>query len=394
MTEEPIETDRALYATGFLQNTADQLVRRFINLLAIAVGATVDQLGLLNASSMLASNLLQVLFGRVADAHGKKRLIAAGRVLNGLALAALLLVETPGWVVTLVLAASVFTSMAVPSWNSLLGDYTTDSNRGQVIGKVNSVSYAGGLAAMAAAFLISVNQSGPVTRASYTPIIIIASASSLAAGFTSLILKEHEPRGGESLHLGEVLSNPPMKRFLLLVFLYHVGSSIAMPLFPYIMTAKLHLTVWQVALTSITNMLAGAISQPYVGRLLDRLGRKHILAFSRMALASSCLVYPLASSWTHIAAVEAVSGLAISSWFSAQSTYMIDLAPRRLRATYLASSMASIGVATFIGSNIGGQLVQNLLDGSLSAVETGLYLGGALRILLGGLFLTINEGRD
>jgi DHA1 family multidrug resistance protein-like MFS transporter len=393
MTEEPLKTDKTLYATGFLQNFGDQLIQRFINLLAIAVGATVEQLGTLNATRMLASNLFQVLFGRIADRHGKRRLIAAGRILNGLTLAAILLADTPGWVVSLVIAASIFTSMAIPSWNGLLGDYTTESRRGEVIGRVNSVSYIGGLAAMVTAFLISVNQSGPITRASYTPVMVMASAASILAGITSLFLKEHEPRGGEAMNLTEVLSNPDLKRFLGLVFLYHIGSSIAMPLFPYIMAAKLKLSVWQVAVTSITNMLAAVLSQPYVGKLLDRLGRKRILAFSRMAMASSCLIYPVASSWVHIAAVEAISGLAISSWLSAQSTYMIDIAPRKLRATYLASSMAFIGVATFIGSNLGGQLVQNVLGGSLAAVETGLYLGGALRLVLGVLFLTINEKR-
>jgi len=393
MTEEPLKTDRTLYATGFLQNFGDQLIQRFINLLAIAVGATVEQLGTLNATRMLASNLFQVLFGRIADRHGKRKLIAAGRILNGLTLAAVLLADTPGWVVSLVIAASIFTSMAIPSWNGLLGDYTTESRRGEIIGKVNSVSYVGGLVAMVTAFLISVNQSGPITRASYTPVMVLASAASILAGITSLFLKEHEPRGGEAMNLSEVLSNPDLKRFLCLIFIYHVGSSIAMPLFPYIMAAKLKLSVWQVAVTSITNMMAAVLSQPYVGKLLDRLGRKRILAFSRMAMASSCLIYPVASSWVHIAAVEAISGLAISSWLSAQSTYMIDIAPRKLRATYLASSMAAIGVATFIGSNLGGQLVQNVLGGSLAAVETGLYIGGALRLVLGVLFLTINEKR-
>ena len=394
MTEETLKTDRTLYATGFLQNFGDQLIQRFINLLAIAVGATVEQLGTLNATRMLASNLFQVLFGRIADRHGKRKLIAAGRILNGLTLAAILLADTPGWVVSLVIAASIFTSMAIPSWNGLLGDYTTESRRGEVIGKVNSVSYIGGLVAMVTAFLISVNQSGPITRVSYTPVMVLASAASILAGITSFFLKEHEPRGGEAMNLAEVLSNPDLKRFLCLIFIYHVGSSIAMPLFPYIMAAKLKLSVWQVAVTSITNMMAAVLSQPYVGKLLDRLGRKRILAFSRMAMASSCLIYPVASSWVHIAAVEAISGLAISSWLSAQSTYMIDIAPRKLRATYLASSMAVIGVATFIGSNLGGQLVQNVLGGSLAAVETGLYIGGALRLLLGVLFLTINEKRD
>ncbi len=394
MTEEALKPDKTLYTTGFLQNFGDQLIQRFINLLAIAVGASVNQLGLLNATRMLASNLFQVVFGRIADRYGKKKLIATGRILNGLTLAAILLVDTPNWVVNLVIAASIFTSMAIPSWNSLLGDYTTESRRGEVIGRVNSVSYIGGLVAMVTAFLISVNQTGSVTRASYTPVMILASGASLITGVTALFLKEQEPKPGESLNLAEVMGNPDLKRFLGLVFLYSIGSSVAMPLFPYIMAAKLQLTVWQVAVTSITNMLAAVLSQPYVGKLLDKLGRKRILVFSRMAMASSCLIYPIASSWVHIALVEAISGLAISSWLSAQSTYMIDIAPRKLRATYLASSMAAIGVATFIGSNLGGLIVQNVLGGSLAAVETGLYIAGALRIILGVLFLTIKEKRD
>jgi MFS family permease len=166
-----------------------------------------------------------------------------------------------------------------------------------------------------------------------------------------------------------------------------------MPLFPYIMAQKLHLTVWQVALTSITNALVGAISQNYIGPTLDRVGRKQVLTLSRVVMASSCLIYPIATNWTHIALVEAISGLGIASWLSAQSTYIIDIAPQRLRATYLASSMAAIGVATFIGSNLGGFIVQNILGGSLEAIQTGLIAAGILRLILGSTYMTIKETR-
>ena len=166
-----------------------------------------------------------------------------------------------------------------------------------------------------------------------------------------------------------------------------------MPLFPYIISEKLHLTVWQVALTSITNTLIGAISQQKVGPILDKVGRRQVLTFSRMIMAGSCLIYPFATHWTHIAFVEALSGLGIASWLSSQSTYIIDIAPQRLRATYLASSMAAIGVATFIGSNLGGQIVQNILGGELAAVQTGLIAAGILRLILGLAYMTVPETR-
>jgi len=394
MHEEPLKPNKPLKATAFLQQYSDQLIQRYINLLAIATGATVDQLGFLNATRILSINLFQLLFGGIADRIGKKPLIITGRTLNAAALLAILTIEAPSMVINLVILASIATSMAIPSWNSLLGDYTTNTRRGETIAKINSIAYLGGLTAMTTAFLISIRDTAATTRQSYTPIIILAAAASLLGAATALLLQEKPAvQTKQPLNLTQILQDKPLTRFLLLTFLYTLGSSIAMPLFPYILTEKLHLTVWQVALTSITNTLIGAISQQKIGPILDRVGRRQVLTFSRMIMAGSCLIYPFATHWTHIAFVEALSGLGIASWLSSQSTYIIDIAPQRLRATYLASSMAAIGVATFIGSNLGGQIVQNILGGELAAVQTGLIAAGILRLILGLAYMTVPETR-
>lgn len=391
---QPLKPNKPLKATAFLQQYSDQLIQRYINLLAIATGATVDQLGYLNATRILSINLFQLLFGGIADRIGKKPLIITGRTLNTAALLAILYVEAPSMVINLVILASIATSMAIPSWNSLLGDYTTNTRRGETIAKINSIAYIGGLTAMTTAFLISIRDTTATTRQSYTPIIILAAAASLLGAATALLLKEKPAiQTKQPLNLTKILQDKPLTRFLLLTFLYTLGSSIAMPLFPYILTEKLHLTVWQVALTSITNTLIGAISQQKIGPILDRVGRRQVLTLSRMIMAGSCLIYPFATHWTHIAFVEALSGLGIASWLSSQSTYIIDIAPQRLRATYLASSMAAIGVATFIGSNLGGQIVQNILGGELAAVQTGLIAAGILRLILGLAYMTVPETR-
>jgi MFS family permease len=394
MHEEPLKPNKQLHATAFLQQFSDQLIQRYINLLAIATGATVDQLGFLNATRILSINLFQLLFGGIADRIGKKPLIITGRTLNAVALLVILTVEAPTSVINLVILASIATSMAIPSWNSLLGDYTTDTKRGEIIAQVNSIAYLGGLAAMTTAFLISIRDTAATTRSSYTPIILLAAAASLLGALTALLLREKPViKTREPQNISEILQDKPLTRFLLLTFLYTLGSSIAMPLFPYILSEKLRLTVWQVALTSITNTLVGSLSQRKVGPLLDHIGRRKILAASRMMMAGSCLIYPFATNWTHIALVEAISGFGIASWLSSQSTYIIDIAPQRLRATYLASSMAAIGVATFIGSNLGGQIVHNILGGQLAAVQTGLIAAGILRLILGLAYLTVPETR-
>ena len=94
---------------------------------------------------------------------------------------------------------------------------------------------------------------------------------------------------------------------------------------------------------------------------MDRIGRRPVIIFSRVATASSCFVYAFATDWIQIVAVEAFIGIALAAWLSGQSTYILDLAPQRLRATYLAMSMTAVGVSTFIGSYTTGALAQTYL---------------------------------
>ena len=66
-------------------------------------------------------------------------------------------------------------------------------------------------------------------------------------------------------------------------------------------------------------------------------------------MVTSYIVYPFWTSWLHIMAVEAFIGVAFTAWTSGQSAYLINLAPLKLRVTYLAASMTVIGVSNFLG---------------------------------------------
>jgi len=93
--EKPLRTSAALAATGAAQSFSDTIIDRFIGTIAVAAGASVAEAGLINGSRQLSLNLPQIIFGRVADSLGKRRVIAAGRLLNAAALAALVLVDAP-----------------------------------------------------------------------------------------------------------------------------------------------------------------------------------------------------------------------------------------------------------------------------------------------------------
>jgi MFS family permease len=393
--EEPLKISRPLVLTGGFQVFADQLYNRFIQLLAIAVGATVDQLGILNAVKSVASNILQIFFGRLADRFGKRRFIATGRFLNGAILAAIIVIEAPEWLIPLIVLCSIFVSMALPSWNSLLGDYAPEGRRGEVIGRINSLTQIGGLTAMLIALFISLSQLGPSSRTSYLPVMAMASGASILSGvFVLLTQEKHHNQVGTTLDFSRLLNDVKLRRYFVLNTFYGVGMAFAWPLFPFIITEKLGMPVWQVAVLAITETAANIVTQRFAGRFMDTVGRRPIIVFSRMVMALAPLSYALATSWLHIVIAEVFLGMGMGAWMGSESTYVIDLAPGQLRATYLAASATAFGLASFAGSLLGSYITEHVLtSGGINAINTGLLISAFLRVVLGFAYVAAFESR-
>jgi MFS family permease len=389
--EEPLKKTRLLMATGFTQMFSDSLNNRFNNLLVAAAGSTVNQMGFLQGAKSLSANLFQLVFGRLADHYGKKKLIAGGRILNASAIAALLLFDAPDPLIWLVILSSFFNSMSLPSWSSLLGDYTSETNRGETIGLINSVSQLGSFIAMLIAFTISLGQEGDTITASFTVVLSMAAAASLLSGVMALFTEEKPPRGtSRSLQLDKLLKDPRLTRYLALNFMYGIGMSFAWPLFPMVITHRLHMKVWQISTLSIASSLMSMLTQRRMGAYMDRIGRRPIVVLSRVMMAVAPAAYALATEWWHVAVAELFLGLGMAAWQSSESTYVIDLAPGDLRATYLASSTAAFGFASFIGSNLGGFIIDTFFAG-LEGLNQGLFISSALRVVFGLAYLTMTE---
>ena len=383
--DEPLETNRVLTWTGFIRMFGDSLNHRYNNLLVSIAGASVNQMGFLQGGKSLFGNLTQLLFGQMADRYGKKRFIAAGQFLNAAAILALLFFEKPNWLILWVLVSSFANSMTRPGWSSLLGDYTNDKNRGEIIGKINSFAQMGSFVAMLVALGVSFNQVGETTRDSFTVVLILAAVASLAGGLLVLFVQEKPPEGKAlQLDLKRLFSDPRLTRYLALNFIYGMGMSFAWPLFPYVITDKLKMTVWQVATLSLSSSAVSTLTQRRLGGFMDTVGRKPIIVMSRMMMAIAPIAYVFAGKWYHITIAELFLGVGMAAWMISESTYVIDLAPGDLRATYLASSMTAFGIATFIGSNVGGYVVDNFLSSTgFTGINQGLLISAGLRVVFG-----------
>jgi len=157
-----------------------------------------------------------------------------------------------------------------------------------------------------------------------------------------------------------------------------------------VITHRLHMTVWQISTLSIASSLVSVLTQRRMGTYMDHIGRRPIVVLSRVMMAVAPLAYALATEWWHVAVAELFLGLGMAAWQSSESTYVIDLAPGELRATYLASSTAAFGFASFIGSNLGGIIIDTFFAG-LEGLNQGLFISSALRVVFGLAYLTMTE---
>jgi len=392
--EEPITPSRALYGTGLTGMFSDNLSHRYTSYLAVSIGLTLSQMSLLRAVQSLSSNVLQLVWGRLVDRHGKKIFLSVGRFLNGTLIGAIIFVRTPAWFMSLVIGASICLSLAMPAWSSLLGDYTSSSTRGATIGRINSLSQIGGLTAMIFAFVTSINQVGETTPESYTTLLAMSAAMNFVSGVLSLFAEEKPPAPTEErLDVARVFMDPTLRRYLLVNIVYGISMSFSWPLMPFIVVDKLDMKIWQIAAFSIASSGSSLLSQRHLGNLMDRIGRRPVVVFSRVSMAIAPLVYALATSWLHIVVADVILGVGMGAWMSSGPTYIIDIAPRELRATYLAANTAVFGVSTFVGNLVGGFVTDNFLavGGGFEGIQTGLLISAALRFLTGLLYFKIHE---
>lgn len=79
---------------------------------------------------------------------------------------------------------------------------------------------------------------------------------------------------------------------------------------------------------------------------------------------------------------------------SSEGTYVIDLAPGELRATYIAASATAFGLASFAGSLLGSYVTEHVLtSGGMDAINTGLVISAVLRVVLGLTYINVFESR-
>ncbi len=385
-----------LYLVGGFSAFAVSLYGPFINFYAVLLGASFIAMGWLTSVRNLFTNVLQIIWGYLADVTGKRKLIFIGYLFIGVVVFLVVFIENTLLLILAVTVLSILLSLTMPAWVAVMGDYSSESTRGKVVGLVGAVSQFSSVVAYVVVAALTYNSSSETGLSNMKIAFILSGFSALLASITALGLKEKKRlRAGEGIkiNLKEVLKNRVYRKFLLITGFNGFSMSVSWPIFPYLTVKLTNAETWEMALIWASWSLSNSISQRFFGRKTDMWGRKPVMLTGRIMLFTIPLGFILARSWLHLVVTMLLAGVLMAMAMVSETAYIIDSSVEERRGTYTAVYNTAQGFLTFTGSMVGGGLTDMFtqLASDLYAAYIVLFLSTMLRLISGSMYIFVDE---
>jgi MFS family permease len=157
----------------------------------------------------------------------------------------------------------------------------------------------------------------------------------------------------------------PFGKIIFLLFAFHLGQYLAIPLFPVFWVNDLHLTDPQIGLGNSVFYFTVFLGSTQLGRLTDRFGNKKLLAVGILAMSSYPVLTAMTTNLTMFLLTAAIGGLAWSVVGGAISNYILERIPPDDRPANLAWYNLALNAAVLLGSLLGP-----LLAGGIGLIPT------------------------
>lgn len=400
----PLDTDleRANYRVsvleGALASVTIQVVATFTPVFALQLGATNQQVGLFYSLPFLfnitALLVTQRFLGEQADLvrWGQGAAFIHRLLILLFITAPLLGALSVWWIVGLYSIASAVMAVSSVLWQGISSDMFPESTRGAVFG--TRAMYTG------LAGLLSVTVAGKVLDvvsypANFTLVFVaVALIGFLAAYYYGRLVPPPEsdvPSDTSPLHvpsrrpkLRTFLPSEHGKRFLRLtsaVALFNLGFHLASPIATLYYVEHLELSNAVIGILSAVAVLFQVAGSFILGHLADRFGNGTVLAVSAAVLAVQVAVFAAVPSVAYLTVVQAVGGFALGGYNVATLNALFTVGDRRQRPQLIVWYNVAVGLASFLGPQIGTFLLDDLRIAWVFAAAGGVRLLGTFLML-------------
>jgi len=349
---------RPLYLRSVIASFGNGVMAPYTTVYAVQLGASPSEMGWFRSLTNLSASVMQVPWGNVSDKLGSRvPFIVLGSILSSLLWLPMIYVRTSGELVALAVAQAFISSMVAPAWSALIGDMVPHSGRGSVTATINAAASFGSILATLMSGYVMTIVGGTLSQMYMIP-LILAAVFGFTASFTMLTLREKRearPRQWGSWR-SLLRGNPNFRTFCLISVAHSFFMAMAWPIFPITVVKVIKADTMQIAYLSVIQGSVSLIVRRFVGRLVDRAGRKPLIVFGRAGIVLVPVIYAIATSVYYLYVVDLFIGIVIAAVEIAVFAYLLDIIPEEQRAGSFALFNTFNGLSTFLGSLVGGYL--------------------------------------
>jgi MFS family permease len=366
------ESLRSSFKDGIFAAFMAGVTEHYATPLALFLGATVQQVGLISALPHLLASVSQFLAVRVIHWIGGRLKLLVYLVLCQASL--ILCIAILPWLktaqrvellISLLILAAVCGGLAGPAWGSLISDYIPSSKRGRYFGWRNRT--------VGAVTLGSIIISGSVLYSfgeiSYSAGFCLLFGSAALARFASgyFISRMDEPP-----HRSD-----PASDFTFLMFIVRFRESnflkfvvfsacltfatyLSAPFFAVFMLRDLQFSYLTYMGVQVCSSFASLVALPLWGRHADLVGNVRVLRLSSFLAALIPAFWLVSHDPAYVMLVQIWAGFAWSGVTLSAANFLYDAVTPQKRVRCIAYFNVINGAALFLGSALGGFLGSHL----------------------------------
>ena len=336
--------------------------------LALFLGASVQQVGLIIALPNLMSSLSQFHAVRVIYwVGGRLRLLVrlvfsqASLIFCVAILPWLAISNRAELLLILLILAAVCGGLAGPAWGSLMSDYIPASKRGRYFGWRNRIVGAVTIGSVIASGLL-LDWSPPFSdRMGFC---ILFSAAALARYMSVYFINQMD----EPPHRRDPASDftffmfiarfkeSNFLKFVVFAACLNFASYLAAPFFAVFMLRDLQFSYMTYMALQVCSTLASFVALPLWGRHADLVGNVRVLRLSSFFAALIPLLWLFSHHPIYLMLVQMWAGFAWSGVTLCTGNFIYDAVTPQKRIRCIAYFNVINGVALFLGSSLGGFL--------------------------------------
>lgn len=343
----------------------------------------------ISAVPSIATGFLLLWAAKITDQlRARKRIIvacAAAQTLTWVifAIAVFLPFTLAYWIMLVTFVVHVgLGSFLGPAWQSLMGDLVPPNRRGRYFGLRNGFSVVAQTAAFFAAGWWLTFSEDTLTlfgisgrTLGFFAIFAVAGVARLSSTYylTKLYEPEYCPSRGDTFSLLDFIRRAPRAhfgRFVLYSMMVNFAFGLNGPFYGWYLLDQLGYSPGTWALITTAGLIAGALAQPWWGRLIDRMGSKYVLAIGGNAIIFIPVALLLCSQPWHFFLAAMFDGLASAAFTMAVGNYFFDVVtpPKRARCVAYNTFFVSMGAAmgAFVGAALAAGVHMPLHVGTIT----------------------------